>query len=341
MTSLVLRVHHSPLAFLDATRGHVEHQQRKLNVILPLALKLAKLPASHIKPGQFWLTAWSTSSSSRPALEFILSCTEHHMGTYPLFLVYLRPYAASKLPTATLSAHMHLLAQHLTNLLPPTRVFSIFGQKRPTELLCAHWERLVSMKRVQEPYYSASSSYCTRQTLSNRGRSPLPAGHQMRLATMHDAQAVARLCAEFAEDSPPFTLTPARALQEATYMITHQLVSVYTINGIITTLVAVTRLSSSVAGMTKVYTTPAFRGRGCAEALVHHVTTQMLHERNMDSVVLFVGHTLAAKRVYDRVGFAGLGSEESMRKREEGEPVIDDVEDWIEIGFEGAEVGHW
>ena len=49
------------------------------------------------------------------------------------------------------------------------------------------------------------------------------------------------------------------------------------------------------------------------------------------SVVLYVGHENIAQRVYDHVGFAGLC----------GEPKSDAVEDSLELGFVGADRGHW
>jgi len=121
-------------------------------------------------------------------------------------------------------------------------------------------------------------------------------------------------------------------------------------DGQITTIVAVTRKSETVAGMTKVYTTPTFRGRGCAEKLVAHVCEQYVllssldHSKGLtlfrqlasgvESVVLFVGHTLSAARVYHRVGFVGVGPGK-------GPNYIPDAERWIELGFEDTETGHW
>ena len=48
-------------------------------------------------------------------------------------------------------------------------------------------------------------------------------------------------------------------------------------------------------------------------------------------VVLYVGHTNSAARVYDRVGFVGLS----------GKPKVSGVEDWLELGFENTDRGHW
>lgn len=54
----------------------------------------------------------------------------------------------------------------------------------------------------------------------------------------------------------------------------------------------------------------------------------------MESVVLFVGHTLAATRVYHRVGFVGVGPGK-------GASYTPDAESWLEIGFHDTTLGHW
>jgi len=333
-------VHASPSSFLQAALPHLLRNQRKFNVILPHAQKLLAHERSSrpLAPGQFWIIGWSQpppspltpTTNPSPALDLVLSCTEHHLGTYPLFLVL-----SSDIPTlsdAWIDSQMNKLARKLREIVSTARVFSIFGQEKPTLALCRHWSTITGARIVLEPYYEASSSYCTQKTFVKKD-SRLPQGHEMRLARQSDLHSIAQLCQEFAADSPPFTLTTTRALQEAQYVITHGLVSVYTIDGQITTIVAVTRKSEAVAGMTKVYTTPTFRGRGCAEKLVAHVCEQQLAS-GVESVVLFVGHTLSAARVYHRVGFVGVGPGK-------GPNYIPDAERWIELGFEDTETGHW
>ena len=58
---------------------------------------------------------------------------------------------------------------------------------------------------------------------------------------------------------------------------------------------------------------------------------RLLYNFKKDSVVLYVGHENSAQRVYDRVGFAGLC----------GKDKPDAVEDSLELGFVGADRGHW
>jgi ribosomal protein S18 acetylase RimI-like enzyme len=48
-----------------------------------------------------------------------------------------------------------------------------------------------------------------------------------------------------------------------------------------------------------------------------------------EQVVLYVGAENPAQKLYDRVGFQDLREETPRAER------------WLEIGFDGAEVGHW
>lgn len=69
-----------------------------------------------------------------------------------------------------------------------------------------------------------------------------------------------------------------QARQEAQYLIHHGLAWVYVMDGgALSTIVAITRSSSQVAGITKVYTAPQFRRRGCADRLVAHACEQSVH----------------------------------------------------------------
>lgn len=51
--------------------------------------------------------------------------------------------------------------------------------------------------------------------------------------------------------------------------------------------------------------------------------------------MLYVGNKNPAMRVYDKVGFVGLGSSAPEQYKH--------VEDWLEIGFDQSrvELGHW
>jgi predicted GNAT family acetyltransferase len=137
----------------------------------------------------------------------------------------------------------------------------------------------------------------------------------------------------------------------------------------IASIVATTRSSESVAGITKVFTNPGTRNMGCAERLVrtvcHRYGTHSTHFtfvshpllsfsspfiglltnltrfrinsllRSYETVILYVAHNNpAASKVYRKVGFQGLESPKA---------VADGVEDWLELGFDRqcVALGHW
>lgn len=199
MQSLYYAVHHSASQFLEAAGPSLLARERVSNIILPIAMKLMEKEQHHefVAPGQFWITAWSISRSS-PVLEYVLSCTENTLGAYPLFLVCLRD--VSSLSESWIEQNMLELAHQIANLVDPERVFSIYGQERLSLSLCRHWSNLTGNSIVPEPYYEASSSYCTPSTLVKSPLS-LPRGHEMRAARNEDLQGIARLCREFADDS--------------------------------------------------------------------------------------------------------------------------------------------
>ena len=65
-----------------------------------------------------------------------------------------------------------------------------------------------------------------------------------------------------------------RAKIEAKELIAKGQLWVYAVGGEVTTICAVTRNTHRVSAITKVYTTPKWRRRGCAEFLVRYVTEQ-------------------------------------------------------------------
>lgn len=186
-----------------------------------------------------------------------------------------------------------------------------------------------------EVFYAAKFSYCTAKDL-HPAPAPIP-GHELRLATMADLDQCAQLCKEFADDSVYFPLSLGGGRQEAqAYIAAKQLWVYATPQGIATIVVSSRRTSNAVASINKVYTPPSFRGKGCAQRLVAHVTRALLAGTDCATphraVVLYVSHGNPAARVYNRVGFLGL---------EPNQPCPPLVENWLEIGFQGTDRGHW
>jgi len=282
----------------------------------------------HHNEGSFWLTLWSNSSSSLPTLDLVLSCVDWTLGDYPIFLW--TPHPASAASSAWLLPRIAQLAEHLRFCVPPERVYSVFGMTSLVKAFARKWTAMTGFVVEPEPFYAAYFSYCNAATF-RRSDAPLPEGHSLRRATLRDLEPVAQLCKEFADDTIYFTLEIDAARIEARELIAKGQIWVYDANGDITTICAVTRDTHRVSAITKVYTTPRWRRHRCAEFLVRDVTARLLFDCGKESVVLYVGHANSAQRVYDRVGFVGLCGKD----KPEG------VEDSLELGFVGANRGHW
>ncbi|KAI0756474.1 hypothetical protein C8Q80DRAFT_33771 [Daedaleopsis nitida] len=339
--------HHSADDFLSFTYPVLRRHEASSNIVLAHALKrvgaenalsgfefmsdedvnarFASINAEYTTPrattDAFWLTVWTVSSpASPPTLDLVLSCVNWSLGDYPIFLW--TPQRSSAASSAWLAPRVQQVAEYLSCCVPPERVFSIFGLTSLVKTFARTWTQMTGFVIEPEPFYAALFSYCTAQTW-RKGDVALPEGHRLRKASMTDK--------EFADDSVYFPLSIERARHEAHELISKGLVWVYDACGDITTICAVTRNSHRVSAITKVYTTPRWRRRGCAEFLVREVTAQLLFQYGKESVVLYVGHENSAQRVYDRVGYAGLC----------GKPKPDAVEDSLELGFIGADRGHW
>ena len=332
-------IHNSARDLIQHTGPLLEARPRESNIIYPhaLDLKSKEEKGEVVPPNQLWITCWTKNSRGGHSLDFVLACTSHLLGEYPIFIYCNHP--ASSLTDAFVRPRIQALARALAGQVHPTRVFSVFSLKSITDAFVPEWTALTGVAPIlDEPYYFAISSFCTHETFKGARQAPEP-GHIMRRATMDDLQECATLCREFADTSPPFVLTQERAQIEACKMIKLNQLWIYRVptsptTSAVTCIVAATRSSSTVAAITKVFTSPSWRRRGYAERLAAHVLEDLLYTARKEYVVLYVGHTLAAKRVYDRLGFAGLSSDPNANG-------VDAVDDWLEIGFANTTLGHW
>lgn len=337
---VVVAAHSSALDIPAAVWNVWRRNETQANVMLPNALtayerELSGVPAT---PGQFWISL-SAVHDGAVAVEMVLSCTEWAMGTYPVF-IFCNPAVTDSMPVAALNARVSMLAAELRARVPVERVYSIFAPARVTKAFARIWTNITGAQVESEPYYSAVFTYCTRQTITRRRQTLVQdRRYTLRRADEADMAAVAVLCKGFASTSEPFTLSDDGAVKEARYLIRNRMAWLHEveIGGVrqVASLVATTRLSDGVAGITKVYTSPDVRKQGCAERLVRHVTQQLLLHEGKHAVVLYVAHNNpGAAKVYHRVGFQGL-SGSAVEPRPAG------VEDWLELGFQGAQLGHW
>jgi len=282
------------------------------------------------KNDPFWLTVWSSPSPFiPPTLDIVLSCLSWTLGDYPIFLW--TPKNPTSISSSWLTPRVELLAEHLLEMVPPQRIFSIFGMTQLVKSFTRYWSDLVKCPIELEPFYAAYYSFCNQETFKESG-ALLPRGDSIRRAKFEDLAAVTQLCKEFADDSVYFPLEIDAAMVEARELISNGLIWIYESEGEATSICAVTRSTQNVSAITKVYTTPKWRRRGFAEHLVRNVTSRLLVDCGKQSVTLYVGHNNSAQRVYDRVGFVGLCGKEK----------VNGVEDSLELGLAtGAPRGHW
>ncbi|KAH7101380.1 hypothetical protein BKA62DRAFT_184533 [Auriculariales sp. MPI-PUGE-AT-0066] len=333
-----------PLPVWTAWRRH----ETAANIMFPHAEAALRREEAGVPPipGQLWIALSSRSilANGEPStsVDIVLSCTEWAMGTYPVF-IFVNPTSQDAMSPSMLNSRVSMLAAELISHVPVRRVYSIFAPTRVTKIFTRIWSNMTGMQIESEPYYSAVFSYATASSVLQRKRhAPAPTGDEsryiLRLAEEADVLAVAALCMGFASTSDPFTLTHEGAVKEASYLIRNRLVWLHEVENSTgqrqaACIVATTRQSDSVSGITKVYTSPEARRQGCAERLVRHVCDHLFLREQKKAVVLYVAHSNpGATKVYHRVGFQGLSTTE---------PRPAGVEDWLELGFQGSELGHW
>ncbi|KAF8530013.1 hypothetical protein BU17DRAFT_59792 [Hysterangium stoloniferum] len=310
----------------------LQNNERSANVILPHALISYDRDYCH---DQWWITCETTNDrNTPPCLEFILSCTTWHMGTYPIFIICTSP--RGHLSLAHLAPRMAALAVELQSCVPVERVYSIFAATPIAKSFAQAWSNITGVELEKKLYYSAQLTYCSQSTLIKNPILANDLAYRLRLATEQDIQKVAILCYEFASTSEPFILTRDEALKEAAYLVSNKMGWVHEIfhgsSSDIACVVATTRNSKNVGTISKVYTSQRWRRHGCAERLVRHVCEHLLNVERKQWVALYVSHeNRAAEKVYDKVGFVGLC----------GKDRVEGVEDWVEIGFGNARLGHW
>lgn len=339
-TKHILQTFTTPSSLPPFVWSFFEKHQQHTNVMSPVAKNLLLLESNGDAPtGALWITCSTTQNSATdPTLDFVLSVTPGPLGDYPVFIC--TPLPLDQLRHGYIAPRMQKLVGALSESVPPERVYSVFAPAPITHAFVEAWTRLTGIELDANPeYYSAKLTYCNSKAFRNR-RPTLPSDRSyiMRPAVLADIPAAAVLCHGFAAVSEPFTLSHEGAVQEATYLIRNNMLWVHELvrrgqPAEIASIVAITRSSESVAGITKVFTNPATRNMGCAERLVRSVCNSLLQSYN--TVVLYVAYdNPAASKLYHKVGFQGLESPKA---------VSDGVEDWLELGFDRKRVvlGHW
>ncbi|KIK97549.1 hypothetical protein PAXRUDRAFT_136090 [Paxillus rubicundulus Ve08.2h10] len=342
MSAVVSRAHRFtsasdlPNSVWDAFRQN----ESAANIILPFAEKARNSPSDE---QNLWIVLYDDSGS----VEFVLSCTKGLLGDYPIFIFTPKSSAQLENGGREITQSVSHLVSSLLEVVHPTRVFSVFSIAEVTKQFARIFQETVKetdIKAKNKPYYDATFTFCTKETLCNPSHAISPLRDDsivisLRRADMSHLGGLTVLCKEFAATSPPYLLDDQAAEREATSLITNQKVWVHMIKKgddawDIACLVATTRESDNVTAVTKVYTPERWRKRGCAARLLHRVCQEIFQQKQR--VVLYVGNSddmATARGVYNKVGFQGLN-------RPGGDPV-EGVEQWLEIGFEPTTRGFW
>jgi hypothetical protein len=277
-----------------------KHQQHT-NVMYPVAKKLLERESGGDPPtDSLWITCSTNhNSATDPTLDFVLSVTPGPQGAYPVFIC--TPTPVDQLKPDYILPRMQRVVEVLSTSIPTERVYSVFAPAPVAQAFAEAWTLRTGVGLDVDPeYYSAKLTHCTPSTLRDRRPTlPVDRSYIMRPAVPADIPAVAEHCHGFAAASvrltfalqtrkiltasispsdlqEPFTLTREAAIQEATYLVQNNMVWVHEIVDSeeppqIASIVAATRSSESVAGITKVFTNPNTRNMGCAERLVRTV----------------------------------------------------------------------
>jgi hypothetical protein len=170
------------------------------NIMYPHALKrlIAERNGQPALDDELWIAYWSNQPT--PTIDFVLSCTNGPLGTYPVFLF--TPHAFTSLTEEFLLPRLAPLVDKLRQEVPTQRVFSVFAPEPVSNVFAKLWTRHTGIQTENEPYYAALISYCTRETFTNRQISSAPDFiYETRLAVASDIPGAARLCWGFASES--------------------------------------------------------------------------------------------------------------------------------------------
>lgn len=175
----------------------LKDNERAANVILPHALTSLRKEV----PGQLWITcATAHSNTAEPTLEFIMSCVEWHLGTYPIFIISTLP--TWELTPAFLAPRVAMIAAELQLCVPSNRVYSVFAPAPLSKAFSLAWSNVTGVELEEQPYYAARFTHVNRRTFIDRSQTlPPDSVYDLRIASENDIPAVASLCKGFAAQS--------------------------------------------------------------------------------------------------------------------------------------------
>ena len=176
---------------------------RGSNVILPYVKKARQ--STEVTPDaspNVWLVCSTyRAGSSTASVDFIVSCTEGPLGSYPLFIY--TPIPATQLTSSFYTPRLRSLIRELSHSVPPERVFSVFALEPIARCFASLWTHASGIELEQDPeYYAAKLTYCNANTFQAGHLAPLrDVSYELRPARESDIKSVAELCYGFATTS--------------------------------------------------------------------------------------------------------------------------------------------
>lgn len=193
-----------PQSVWDILRSH----SRAANVILPRAEKALAMELRGELPTrrECWITC-STFKSSVETIDFVLSCTEGAVGSYPIFIVPTRP--SSQLDEGYLLPRLSLLVRVLHATVSVQRVYSVFSPDPVAKMFADLWVDHTGVAIEETPYYAAMFTFCTEATYVERLMTSHPSlKYELRPAVENDIPNIADQCFGFAFGSVSVCILP-------------------------------------------------------------------------------------------------------------------------------------
>ena len=170
-TTTYRSVHALPRRVWDTLRA----DPRRSNAILSHAEKALTntVDEEPPTPKECWITCSTVNLPSSETMDFILSCTDTPMGSYPIFIYSTRH--SSRLADDFLLSRLSLLVNVLHSTVSVSRVFSVFAPDPVTEMFTKLWVNLTGIHPAPQPYFAATFTACTKFTLADRSMPIHPA----------------------------------------------------------------------------------------------------------------------------------------------------------------------
>lgn len=190
----------------EVRRALLQHEAAA-NVILPFVKKVSKSPGDD---EHLWIALYDEKHN----VEFVLSCTKGPLGDYPIFIVACKSSAQladDEMRGKDLADSLSPLVLCLLENVPPKRVFSVFSiakvAEKFAEIFVAQTHQEHGVQAHEDPYYDATFTFCTRETLNESQDLTFPLRESedivvaLRRADMSHLNGIKTMCKDFAETS--------------------------------------------------------------------------------------------------------------------------------------------